>query len=203
MKSPLLAQSVQIFGTLEKWNALFEIHGAAEAIMENWFEVGATALRHDFAKRPSTGWTCLEWENKRETKWVLSTFGSNSIHLGFGWPTWEYHLIFTAPAPYDEAKAKLLLKEPEFQPLVSCFDPEGTSSKSGGYHTLASDLTFNPFSGTGERDLRKRELAWYAAHDTRRFVDEMSSRVRLITDDPTLTALVGELNRRSSTGANG
>ncbi|HNY42214.1 MAG TPA: hypothetical protein PKJ41_17550 [Bryobacteraceae bacterium] len=200
MKSPLLEQSVRIFDSLEKWNALFEIHGAAGDIMANWFEIGATALRRDFDQRPSTGWTCLEWENKQETKWVLTAWGDQSIHLGFGWPDWEYHLIFTAPAPFDEARARTLLHEPEFQPLAACFDQEEIASKGGKYRSLACDLRFNPFSGNRERDARKRELAWLAAHEPVRFVENMSSHVRQITDNPILSALVGELNRRTKTG---
>lgn len=190
----LLQQSVSIFDTLEKWNALFEIHSLAGQIIETWMEEGACALRSDFAGRPSADWTCEEYEAKRETVWYLSELGRDSISLVFAWPLWEFHLIFKAPAPFDETEAKRLLGTDEFQPLLANFNPDEVLNKAGGYRSLASDSTFNPLSNVSEEPTRLRELAWYAGHKTDRFVDEMSKHVRRITDNRTLTALVMELN---------
>ncbi len=199
----LLKQSAQIFDSLEKWNALFEIHSLSDQINELWMEKGAEALRSDFGARPSAGWKCKDWEAKRETIWFLSDLGCDSISLVYAWPTWEFHLIFKAPAPFDETEAKRLLKRDQFQPLVAMFDPDEVPSKGGKYRPLASDSKFNPLGGSSEKFSRQRELAWYAAHETDRFVKEMSNHVRQITDDSTLTALVRELNHRAKLPPNG
>ena len=199
----LLQQSVRIFDSQEKWNALFEIYSQSNDIIQAWMETGAEALRSDFAARPSVGWTCVEWEAKRETKWFISDLGRDSICLAFAWPYWEIHLFYKLPAEFDETEAKRLVSLDEFRPLRALFAPEKTPDRGGKYRLLASDSTFNPFSGLSEEPLRQRELAWYAAHETDRFVKEVSNRMRQITDDAALTKLVRDLNRRAKRTSNG
>lgn len=195
----LLQQSAQIFNSLEKWNALFEIHDLSGQIIRLWMAKGAEALRADFAARPSEHWNCEVWEAKHETIWFLRDLGRDSISLVYAWETWEFHLLFKAPAPFDETMAKQILGQDAFQSLVANFDPEEVPSKDGKYRPLASDSTFNPFGDSSEKLPRQRELAWYAAHESDRFVEEMSNRVRKITDDSTLTALIRDLNSRART----
>jgi hypothetical protein len=197
IKQELVRQSVKIFDKLEKWNALFEIHSQSDAIMNAWLDIGAEALRKDFKARPSPSWTCAQWEGRYETKWYLSELGCDSIFLGYGWPSFEFHLIFQDPANFAEAASKRVLQEPAFEPLVDAFDREEASAKRGNYHSLACDATFNPFGSDTDALERRRELTWYAAHETDYFVIEMSRHVRRITDDPAMTALVRELNRRA------
>lgn len=96
-----------------------------------------------------------------------------------------------------------MLKADKFQPLAAKFNLDEVPAKTGNYRPLCSDSTFNPFSGVSEGKARQRELAWYAAHETDRFVKEMSQHVRRITDDSTLTALVRNLNHRAKSLPNG
>jgi hypothetical protein len=199
----LLEEARRIFNSLEKWNALFEIHGQTDAIITNWLTEGAVALRKDFAETPSNGWSCKRWEADNETKWFLTDLGPESIGLVYAWPEWEFHLIYKNPAAFDDAKARSLLKESKIERLVDKFNPDEEPAKAGGYRSLACDTKFNPFGGSTDRTARRRELAWYAAHETNRFVEEMSARVRRITDSDDLTKLIRELNQRAKSVSNG
>ena len=45
MKQQLIKQSVEIFNTQDKWDALFEIHNQSTSIIGHWLTIGARALR--------------------------------------------------------------------------------------------------------------------------------------------------------------
>ncbi len=72
MNKELLKQSMQIFDTQDKWEALFEIHNQSKDIIEHWLTIGAIALRKSFADDPV--WGCERWGVERDTRWYLKEF---------------------------------------------------------------------------------------------------------------------------------
>ena len=198
----IISESNDIFNTLDKWTAVYEINQQIPAIIDRWLTIGAEALREDFESNPSQGWQCYHWGSKRDSRWYLADMGLHSVSFGFGWPEFEFHLFLENGNSFDWQKAIDVLAEPEFEPLLLLF---------GGYHSntpyrskdgsLCSDRSFNPFSDTSDQILRQRIIAWHAAHDKDHFIKTMSKQVRQITDDTTITGLICQLNHRSKRDA--
>jgi hypothetical protein len=197
MNTKLLAESVGIFNSPEKWNALFELHEQTGQIMDHWLSIGAKALIDDFKNNPSPGWVCRKWDQDHEVRWHLETFEEKPIGIGFGWSTWEYHLFIWRGCVEKQNRAAELLKKTEFQALLKVFGPQDNVPRRTGNGSLACDVTLNPIGSMTAPEPRRRELAWLAAHQTEEFVRRMSSVIRQITDNSTFTALLEELNRRA------
>ena len=198
MNTKLQGQSVEIFNSLEKWNALFELHEQTSEIMNYWLAIGAKALIAEFKDNPSSGWVCQRWDQGHEVRWHLKEFGRESIGIGFGWTTWEFHLHLQGGSKDILNRAGVLLKTPEFQPLLAVFESQDNAPRRSGEGSLACDVTFNPYSGVSAAEQRRRELAWQAAHETANFAGKMSSVIRQITENSTLTALLRDLNLRAN-----
>lgn len=200
MNKELLKQSVPIFNTQDKWEALFEIHNHSNDIINHWLTIGALALRESFADNAI--WGCEKWGVERDTRWYLNECGSQSVGIGFGWIEVELHLHLSNSPTYDYNRAAELLLAPAFKPLLELFElntPPRYVSDGG----LAYNATLNPFSGAADTQVRQRELAWLAAHKTGDYVRKMGGIIRRLTDDPSHTGLFRELNRqiRESTSA--
>ena len=197
MNPKLLNQSVEVFNTLEKWNALFEVHDHSEEIMEHWLAIGAKALREEFDANPSQGWECQKWDAEHEVRWNLADFGREAIGIGFGWGKWEFHLHFKGNKPNCKVCAERLLKTTEFRRLLAVFGTQEIIRGRSRDGSLAYDVTFNPFSNAADAEPRIREVAWHAAHQTADFVEKMSAKIRQFTENKKLTSLLIDLNQRS------
>ncbi len=198
MNPKLKEQSIAIFESLEKWNALFELYEQTNQIMDYWLSIGAKALIAEFKSNPPSGWNCQQWDQPHEVRWHLTEFGLESIGVGFGWNTWEFHLHLRGANKDVQNRAGSLLREPEFQPLLAVFGSQDNTPPRFRAGSIACDVTFNPYnSGQTSPEHRRRELAWQAAHQTEDFVGRMSSIVRRITENSTLTALLRDLNLRA------
>ncbi len=189
MNKELLDASVDVFDSLEKWNALFEIHKEADGIVEHWLTIGARAMEDAFNKQPSPGWVCEKWDKQHERRWYLAKFGPKSIGIGFGWPKWEFHLHAKGSEKFDGEKAVALLQTLRFGSLRAKF-PE--NFREGG--CFAGNTTFLPYGPCRDRKL---QIAWYAAHKPKDFAEKMLAMVRDITACNELTELVSELNELS------
>lgn len=194
MNIKLLEQSVEIFGSLEKWEALFELYEQTGQIMNYWLATGAKALIEEFKNNPSLGWECRKWDQDYEVRWHLEKFGRDSIGIGFGWPTWEFHLHILRRSKDEQNCAAEILKKPEFQPLLAVFGSQDNVPRRTGEGSLACDVTFNPYSGVAAANERRRALAWQAAHQTEDFVRMMAAKIREVTDNPVLMELVQRIN---------
>lgn len=190
MNQELLKHAPKIFDTLDKWNALFEIHRQTDAIIEAWLTQGAEALQKSYANDPN--WGCKEWGSKRDTRWYLKGC-EECVGIGLGWPGVELHLyLANQVASYDDAFD--LLKTAKFQPLLHTLDLQTPSSRKGD-GSLASNTTFNPCTDATDWQERRRELAWQAGRTTDEYVKKMGGKIRLLTDNAALTALFRELNQ--------
>ena len=193
MNKELLKQSISIFDTRDKWDALFEIHDQREAIIDHWLTIGARALRDSFAHDPV--WMCDKWDVERDTRWYLKDCGKDSVGIGFGWIEVELHLHLKDSPPDRYACAAELLAAPVFKPLLELFE-----LKTPPTHVSAGSLAYNPnpFGEDSDPQARQRELAWLAAHKTKCFVEKMGGGIRRLTDDSGHTGLFRELIRRNS-----
>ncbi len=191
MNQELLKQSVAIFDTQDKWDALFEIHNLSKDIINHWLTMGARALRRSFAE--DSLWGCEAWGMERDTRWYLKEFGKESVGIGFGWPEVELHLHLKDSTGFRHDRAAELL--PVFKPLLELFELK-TPPKNVSDGGLAYNSTLNPFSGAEDTQVRQRELAWQAAHRTEDYVRKMGEIIRRLTDNPSHTGLFRELNRQ-------
>ena len=192
-----LDQSIAIFNTIDKWNALFEIHAQSDDIMGHWLKIGAQALRQHFAAHPSTGWECACWELERDSRWHLTEFGPGSVGIGFGWVPVEFHLHLGSADEFDREVVTSLLASERFRPLVALFGSQTVPPWRVSEGSLASDRTINPYGGASDDATRYRSVSWHAAHETADYVEQMASIIRQITDNEAITDLLRDLNRLS------
>jgi hypothetical protein len=193
MNQELLKQSILIFDTQDKWDALFEIHNHSNAIIDQWLTIGARALRKNFEGDPV--WGCEEWGAERDTRWYLKEFKNESVGIGFGWPEVEIHLHLIDNSTYRYTCAAELLATSSFKPVLELFELQ-TPPKYVSDGGLAYNSSINPFSGAGDAQVRKRELAWQAAHKTEDYVRKMGAIIRRLTDNPIQTDLFRTLNHQ-------
>ena len=113
MNKELLAQSISIFDTQDKWDALFELHNQSNRIIDYWLTIGANALRESFAGDPQ--WGCGEWGSNRDVRWYLKEFGEKSVAIGFGYGV-DLHLHLTGTPPDVDTRAAELLSSSAFKP---------------------------------------------------------------------------------------
>lgn len=195
MNKQLLQQSVSIFDSSEKWDALFEIYTHSNEIINHWLTIGATALRESFEGDPL--WGCEVWGLERDTRWYLKEngCGKESLGIGFGWKEVELHLHLRESPAYSYNHAAELLHSPAFRPLLEIFElrTPGKYISDGG---LAYNASFNPFGGAIATPVRERELAWLAAHETENYVEKMGGYIRRLTSDQGLTSIFREFNRQ-------
>jgi hypothetical protein len=194
MNKELLKQSISIFDTQDKWNALFEIHNQNNEIIDYWLTIGARALRDNFAG--DLLWGCEKWGYERDTRWYLKEFGTESLGIGFGWIEVELHLHLKDSQSYDYKRASELLSHTSFMPLLDLFELK-TPPKHVVDGGLAYNDTINPFSGATDTQIRQRELAWLAANKTKEYVEKMGGIIRRLTADDIHTGLFRELNLKS------
>lgn len=196
MNKELLAQSISIFDTQDKWDALFELHNQSNRIIEHWLTIGAIALRESFADHSQ--WGCEKWGSHLwDTRWYLKDFGEKSVAIGFGWGGVDLHLHLTDTPTDVDTRAAELISSSTFKPLLEIL--ELTASTKYIYDgSLAYNSTINPFSGVTDAPVRQRELAWKAAHETEEYVRKMGGIIRRLTDDAGHTALFREFNREIS-----
>ncbi|MEY4482986.1 MAG: hypothetical protein RL693_438 [Verrucomicrobiota bacterium] len=190
MNKELLEKSIEIFDTQDKWKALFEI--SQDVIIGHWLTIGAKALRKSFENDPV--WGCEKWGSERDTCWHLKDkeYGRESLRIGLGYPTVELHLHLNNSQSYSYGRAKELIKSKEFKPLLELFElntpPKKYAIIDGG---LAYNAILNPFSGNTDTEVRRRELAWIASHETDDYVKEMGGWIRRLTDDSVHTLCFG------------
>jgi hypothetical protein len=194
----IITESRIVFGSLEKWTALYEINQQLPAIIDHWLTSGAVALRKDFEAKPCQEWKCSDWGSKRDSRWYLADLGWDSVGFGFGWGEFEFHLHLETGGSHDWQKAIALIAKPEFEPLLSIFEARYSNtphrSRDG---SLCSDRCFNPFSDTQDPNLRRHIIAWHAIHDQASFIEKMSNKVRQITGDPSISGLIRKLSLQS------
>lgn len=200
----ILAQAGSIFDSPEKWNAFFEIQTQIPAIIDHWLRIGSNALREHFKLLPSPLWECSEWGGARDSRWYLSEFGPRSIGIGFGWSEWELHLHFNYSDldRYDQEKAIQHLGSSEYYEVQSLFGSHSVMPWRKGDGCIASDRSFNPYGDTSDSNMRNRIIAWHAGNKTDDFVEKMAKKVREITENTKITALIRDLNNRSLRASN-
>lgn len=193
MNKELLEQSISIFDTQDKWDALFEIHNHSTEIIDYWLTIGARALRDSFAG--DRLWECEKWDCARDTRWCLKEFRTESVGIGFGWIEVELHLHLKDSKSYDYKRAVELLTSTRFKPLLELFELKTPPIRIGD-GSLAYNNTINHFSGAADTQVRQRELAWMAANKTEDYVKKMGGIIRRLTDNDIYTKLFCELNQK-------
>ena len=198
MQNEIIKQSIGIFDSQDKWDALFEIHNHSEEIIGHWLTIGAHALRESFAEHPI--WGCEIWGNAMDTRWYLKDDASKSLGIGFGWLEVEFHLHVYGSDTAKRMQAVTLLESREFKPLQELFELTTSQARHPEEGSVAYNLTINPFSGARDTQVRVRELAWLAAHKTDYYAEKMGGIIRRLTDDERMTELFRELNRQINKG---
>lgn len=197
MSDSIIEQSTEIFGTLEKWQALYEMEQAVPKILTHWLTNGAKAMRTEFS-RTSNIWACSTWGVERDTRWYLSDLGQESISLGIGWETFELHLFDGRNDGTTWKTATELLGHLEFQGLKERIIHRRNRPYSHSVKILLSDLQFDPFASGFDGNFRHRYIAWMAAHETDEFVNATLERIHTLLDDEEFVRLVRELTKRSA-----
>lgn len=198
-KHDIIARSVKVFDNIEKWNAIFQIQGETDNIMEHWRSIGAIAIREQFDQKPSPGWTCDEWGTPKDTRWYLTDLGPKSIGIGFGWMDMELDLFchWEVKERYDLSGATFCLRDEEkFSTLRQIFPDDAYGPGRVDDGCFAADKHFTPYPEARQPGARRRVFAWHAAHECDDFACKILEKVRSIISDESNTALIRELNQR-------
>lgn len=191
----LAEHAAKLFGSLEKWTSIFELHSLTDNIMNQWFRVGGEALRQGFEDDPVSGWKCIPWDEPRDSRWFLEDPGKDSIGIGIGWPDQELHLFAPKSTGFDRVYLDQALKDKRFERLLNHFDKPRGSGTWNGSISLAANRRFNPIGAETEGGApRRQELAWYAGHETERYAKAMADIVRSIITDQELVERIRELD---------
>jgi type I restriction-modification system DNA methylase subunit len=145
-------------------------------------------------KRWSTGIDPATDEHQRFQHFGVPP-AKQSVGIGFGWAEVGLHLHLIDSQTYDYNSASELLPSPVFKPLLELFELK-TPPKYINDGGLAFNDTINPFSGATDFQVRQRELAWFAAHKTKYYVEKMGGIIRRLTADSSHSGLFRELNRQ-------
>jgi len=194
MKSNLIEEAAKVFHSVERWTAFCEIEKQIGNIMLEWMTLGAKALRRDFADHPSPCWKCSDWGSPRDTRWQLQDLGEQSIGIGIGWPSFELHLFHGGGDPHVRERALTLLELPTFEPLRSLTGSPEYRAEQKKYGCILSIRDFSPFDEEADSSLRQRMIAWQAGNQTPDFVVKVSARIRQVTENPDIVALIRNLN---------
>jgi hypothetical protein len=200
MKTSLIEEAKNVFQSVERWTAFYEIEKQISPIMDHWLITGAKALRRDFANHPSLSWKCSEWGWPRDTRWYLDDLGELSIGIGIGWQEFELHLFHGGCDQQIREQALRVLESQTFEPLRALTgSPEARAlyKKEG---CILSVRDFNPFDEVGDSILRQRIIAWHAVHKTSEFVEKVSGKIRQITEDHEIVRLIRDLNQQCKKG---
>lgn len=201
MTTKHLAEASRVFnGDLDRWIALHEIQQHIPQIKDQWLAAGAHALRAHFDVHPCPGWKCEPWgKDERDTKWYLEDEPADkTIGICLGWEL-ELHVADIAENQQVRRKAQQEMEDERFEPLNSLLKGSPTTSRkeqkaqidAGSIH---SNPDFDPFDSKGERELRKRIIAWHAMHNTNEFVKKTAGEIRKILNAPPTRPLIRELN---------
>lgn len=202
MKTNPIDEAKDVFHTLERWTAFYEIEKQVSAIMDRWLTIGSKALKQQFEANPSPSWKCADWGPPRDTRWYLAGEGEQGmqgIGIGIGWREFEFHLFHGGCDTGVTAHALRLLESPDFEPLRSLMGSAEYRSEHRKEGSILSVRDFNPFDEVSDSGLRPRIIAWHAAHETAGFVERVSTRIRQITENPEIGRLISELNRQTAT----
>jgi len=195
-----LVQNAQtIFGSFEKWNALLELAQLQPQITRHWLTIGTKKLREYFTANPSEGWRWNEWGCSTDTKWFLDRFGFDSLAIGFGWD-YEFHLYVNDMKRFDTAFIAQQLKTEKYAKLVMPFGLNPRINGRSGSMIMAAALDYN-FGNLNSGKVSKDELAWYAAHETDKFVCQAAFKVEQFIRDENMNRLLIELNEEAESKA--
>ena len=197
MKTNPIEEAANVFNSIDRWTAFYEMQQKIVPITEHWLTMGAVALRQEFAVRPSPSWKCADWGGTRDTRWFFDEEGGKQmIGIGIGWFDFELHLFHGG---YDQEARKGALEVLEshcFEPLRILTGSPETRSAQKKEGSILSIQNFNPFDEVADPVLRQRIIAWHAGNNTAKFVEKTSAKIRQITENPEIVRLIRELNKK-------
>ena len=197
MKTNLIEESENVFKSLERWTAFYEIERQVGPIIDHWLTKGARALRQNFADHPSPSWNCSDWGSPRDTRWYLDgEQGKHSISIGIGWPNFELHLFHGGCDQECREQALKVLESKTFEPLRALTGSPEFNAERKREGCILSVRDFNPFDEVADTTLRSRVIAWNAVNQTTEFVTKVSTKIRQITENPEIVRLIRKLSQQ-------
>ncbi len=198
MSRNLIEEAHNVFNSIDRWIAFYEIQQQVDKIIDCWLTTGATALRQDFADHSSPSWKCCTWGVPWETRWYLDD-QKDSINIGLGWREFELHLFHGGRDQQICQRALEVLKSNTFEPLRTLIGAEENRANRKEEGSIFSVPYFNPFGEEADPILRQRRIAWMAVNETAIFVEKVSGKIRQITENQTIVELIRDLNRQCMT----
>lgn len=197
MQQELLTHAMNIFDSVDKWNAFIDLANQKDTIKDAYFSKVKEPLFRYFHENQADGWVCEPWGDQTyDMRWYLKDFGKNSLGLGVGW-RYDFVLTLEDPNRFDIEKMYSYLKSPESGKLLAAFeridsflpDQRRAIVETGNYSFDS------PFDGNFKD--AKHQLAWYAGNQTENFVRQIVNKVEKFRKNKEVTDLLYQINEKS------
>ena len=147
---------------------------------------------------PSDGWRWAQWGSPSCTRWYLDKFEFGSLAIGLGWP-YHFHLHLGDSKRFNSGLIDEQLRTAKYAKLLM---PFGVQSKVPTGDSKAVEEHFNyTFGSPNDGGIPLAELAWYAAHETEKFVKQAVAKIEGFTRDMEMTNLLHDLNEAADSHA--
>ena len=193
MNNEELTHSIDLFSTLDHWDAFNELAKHQDRLRQLMFFRATCQIRRHFEENPSEGWSCLKGEDKYEdTSWQLIDGDDQGLRIGF-----LRHYEFTLFLPqqggdrYERINEALRSETQYYRPLF-----DGMSRIDAKYFEVRKlvEIRNFRFDPKFEGHFPEWPLAWYAANETEEFVKQAVEKVVRYTKNGRRMELIRELN---------
>ncbi len=194
MQNQEIHQALGLFDSAEKWQAFVELAQQRDTMKSLMYKTAAKKASAFFASSELLKNSEWDFSQKNpadlETEFFLKIYGPSSIRLTFGWEG-KFYLRTSNKHDFNQA-AKILL-EPDFQLLKFCFE-RVDSLQDSAYPELLMLENFNfLFDSPSDGHFGPFRLAWYAHHETERFLTQIATKVARF-QTPEATQTLAKLN---------
>lgn len=196
MENQEVRQALNLFDTTDKWEAFVALSQQVNKLKDIMFQTAANQVTKLFSEVE----TNADWDfkqpnpNSMEVHFFLKYFGETSICLTFGWEGTIW--LRALQHGNDFGLANQLLAEPEFRVIEQCFSRVDTRQSQQWREFLLSERGNFTFGNSSDEHFEPFELAWYAHHQTERFLAQIAAKVAKF-QTPEATAALIELNERT------
>jgi hypothetical protein len=189
MSKDIVKQAMEMFDTVDKWNAFLNLIAKKDEIRNQWFLEAKNQIVDYFSKNVVDNWSYSAW-GVWDIRWYISSFTRDSLCLywngGYSLNLWVNSNV------HNSVNMSTLLQTPKYAALMTCFDRVDTVLEGDNKLIERGNFSFEcQFDGNFNSD----QLSWYAGHETDKFVRQLVDKVERLRKNPEITALLMEINK--------
>ncbi|WP_294296515.1 hypothetical protein [uncultured Chryseobacterium sp.] len=192
MNQDLLKQAINLFDTDEKWNSLLELIYNKEHLKNYYWNIFQSVMNEKFAKDDLVeGWSYWS-ENPKQYRWFLTEFGRESCYILF---SEGRHITLWANSHHCNLDIiKNSLNSEKYSVLSNFLDRIDLVGNHTQWELFRESGNFKFGSSFDHYFPNDDRLSWFAGNRATEFVNQISEKINRLRKDPTMTALLKEIN---------